>query len=162
MTLSRAGGPNATATSSLSTRRSLAFAYSWPELRRRLAGCAWGVEPPTNGPSSAKSFLEPRVVAYGDEVVVRARLLAEPREQLGGALEVAERLVAGVAGERCEARVVVMEARVVRRALEAMADRFERVAVALLAVGGHRLVMERPRVTPVDPLVCLAGCRAEC
>src|SRR5439155_22165447 len=31
---------------------------------------------------SAKSLLEPRVVAYGGEVVVSARVLAEPREQL--------------------------------------------------------------------------------
>ena len=31
-------------------------------------------------PRSAKSLLEPRVVAYGGEVVVSARVLAEPRE----------------------------------------------------------------------------------
>jgi hypothetical protein len=31
---------------------------------------------------SAKSILEPGVVAYGGEVVVSARVLAEPREQL--------------------------------------------------------------------------------
>ena len=31
---------------------------------------------------SAKSLLEPRVVAYRGEVVVRSRLLAERREQL--------------------------------------------------------------------------------
>jgi hypothetical protein len=30
--------------------------------------------------ASAKSLLEPRVVAYGGEVVVSARVLAEPRE----------------------------------------------------------------------------------
>src|SRR5262245_20138462 len=88
---------------------------------------------------SAKGFLEPGVVAYSDEVVIRACLLAERREQLDGPLEVAERVVAGFARERCEARVVVMEARIVWRVLEAVADRFERVAVALLAVGGHRL-----------------------
>ena len=31
-----------------------------------------------------KSLLEPRVVAYGGEVVVSGRVLAEPREQLDG------------------------------------------------------------------------------
>src|SRR5918999_2997257 len=104
---------------------------------------------------SAKSLLESRVVAYGGEVVVSARVLAEPREQLDGPSEVGERVVAGVARERCEARVVVMQARVVRRVLEATADRFERVGVPLLAVGGHGLSVERPRLTPVDPLVRL-------
>ena len=69
---------------------------------------------------SAKSLLEPRVVADGGEVVVSARVLAEPREQLDGASEVGERVVAGIARERCEARVVVMQARVVRHALEAI------------------------------------------
>src|SRR5207245_4846937 len=107
------------------------------------------------------SPLEPRVVAYGGEVVVPARLLAERREQLDGPTEVAERLVAGVARERCEARIVVMEARVVRHVCEATADRFERVGVALLAVGVQRLSVERPPLTPVDRLVRLAGCGAE-
>jgi hypothetical protein len=37
--------------------------------------------------SSAKSLLEPRVVAYGREVVVSARVLAEPRQQLDGPTE---------------------------------------------------------------------------
>src|SRR5213080_3413515 len=98
---------------------------------------------------SAKSLLEPRVVAYGGEVIVSARVLAEPREQLNGTSEVGERGVAGVARERCEARVVVMQARVVRHVLEGTADRFERVGVALLAVGRHGLSVERPRLTPV-------------
>src|SRR5947208_5566795 len=110
---------------------------------------------------SAKSLLEPRVVAYGGEVVVPGRLLAERWEQLDGPPEVVERLVAGVARERCEAGVVVMEARVCRRVLEATADRFERVGVPLFAVGRHGLSVERPRLTPVDPLVRLAGCGAE-
>ena len=64
-------------------------------------------------PRSAKSLLEPRVVAYGRQVVVPVRLLAEPRRQLDGPPEVAERLVPSLARERREARVVVMEARVV-------------------------------------------------
>src|SRR5262245_37241877 len=49
----------------------------------------------------------------------------------------------------------------VRHALEGTADRFERVGVALLAVGLHRRAVERPRLTPVDPLVRLAGCGAD-
>src|SRR5829696_2220654 len=110
---------------------------------------------------SAKSLLEPRVVAYGGEVVVSARALAEPREQLDGPSEVGERLVAGVARERCEARVVVMQARVVRHVLEATADRFERVGVPPFAVGHHGLSVKRPRLAPVDPLVRLAGCAAD-
>ena len=89
-----------------------------------------------DGTVSAKSLLEPRVVAYGGEIVVSARVLAEPREQLDGAPEVAERLVAGVARERREAGVVVMEARMIRHVLEATAYRLERVGVTLLAVGG--------------------------
>src|SRR5215211_2981272 len=110
---------------------------------------------------SAKSLLKPRVVAYGREVVFPARLLAERREQLDGAPEVAERLVVGLARERREARVVVIEARVVRQALEATADRVQRIRVALLAVGGYRLAVERPRLTPVERLVRLAGCGTE-
>src|SRR5206468_5427270 len=110
---------------------------------------------------SAKSLLEPRVVAYGGEVIVSARVLAEPREQLDGPSEVGERVVAGVARERCKARVVVMEARMVRHVLEGTADRFERVGVPLFAVGRHRLSVERPRLTPVDPLVRRAGCGAD-
>src|SRR5947207_986175 len=62
---------------------------------------------------SGKSLIEARVVAYGGEIVVSARVLAEPREQLDCAPEVAERLVAGVAREGREAGVVVMKARVV-------------------------------------------------
>src|ERR1044071_6946968 len=98
--------------------------------------------------ASAKSLLEPRVVAYGGEVVVSARVLTEPREQLDGPSKVGKRLVAGLARERCEARVVVIEARVVRHALEGSADRFERVGVPLFAVGGHRFPVERPRLAP--------------
>ena len=84
--------------------------------------------------ASAKGLLEPRVVAYGGEVVVPAFLLAERREQLDGPPEVGERLVAGVPHERREARVVVVEARVVRGVLEATADGFKRVGVPLFAV----------------------------
>src|SRR4029453_13158887 len=109
----------------------------------------------------AKSLLEPGIVAYGSEVVVPAGLLAEPGQQLDGPSEVTERLIAGVARERREARVVVVQAWVVRRALKAAADGFERVAVALLAVGTHGLVLKRPRVTPVERLVRLAGCGAD-
>jgi hypothetical protein len=72
-----------------------------------------------------------------------------------------ERVVVDFARERCEARVVVVQARMVRHAFEGTADRFERVGVALLAVGLHRLAVERPRLTPVDPLVRLAGCGAD-
>src|SRR5204863_8791552 len=107
---------------------------------------------------SAKSLLEPRVVAYGGEVVVSARVLAEPREQLDGPSEVGERVVAGLARARCEARVVVMQARVVRHVLEGAANRFERVRVSLFAVGRHGRPVERPRLPPVDALVRLAGC----
>src|SRR5512133_922635 len=112
--------------------------------------------------SFTKSLFEPRVVSYGGEVVVGTRLLAERREQLGGSLEMAERLVVGVSRERCEARVVVVKGRVVRHAVETTADGITGVAVALLTVGGHRLVVERPRLAPVDPLVGLAGGCTEC
>src|SRR6478736_1057452 len=105
---------------------------------------------------SAKSLLEPRIVADGGEVLVRTRLLAEPWEQLDGAPQVAEHLIIDVACERREARVVVVEARVVGHVLEAAVYGCDRVGVALLAVRGHRLLVERPRVTPVDSLVCLA------
>src|SRR4029453_18045542 len=54
-----------------------------------------------------------------------------------------------------------MEARLVWELFEATADGIERVAVALLAVGGHRLAVKRPRLTPVDRLERLAGCAAE-
>src|SRR5436190_17050675 len=104
---------------------------------------------------SAKSLLESRVVVYSGEVVVPTRILAEPREQFDGPPEMAKRGVSGVAREGCEARVVVIEARVVRHALEGSADRFERVVVALFTVGGHGLSVERPRLTPDDPLVRL-------
>src|SRR5215211_253962 len=66
------------------------------------------------GERLAKSLLEPRIVAHGSEIVVSARLLAERWMKLHGPPEVGERLVAGVARERGEARVVVMEAGVVR------------------------------------------------
>ena len=72
-----------------------------------------------------------------------------------------ERVVAGVAGERREARVVVVQARVVRQVLESAADCCQRVGVPLFAVGRHRLAVERPRLTPVDPLVGLAGYGAD-
>jgi hypothetical protein len=88
-------------------------------------------------------------------------LLAERREKLDGPLEVAERLVAGFAGERCEARVVVEKARVVRRVLEAAAYRVERVGVPLFTVGGQRLSVERPSLSPVNRLVSPAGCCAD-
>src|SRR5206468_12360618 len=141
-----------------------------PQIPGRQPGPAFGNAPPNLlGLSSlkvetwrsAKSLFEPRVVACGSEVVVPARLLAERREQLDGPPEVVERLVAGVARKRCEARIVVMEARVVRHVLEATADRFERLGVALFAVGRQRLSVERPSLTPVERLIRLAGRGAE-
>src|SRR5262245_38772592 len=45
----------------------------------------------------------------------------------------------------------------VGHSLQGAADRLEGVGVALLAVRLHRLAVERPRLTPVDPLVRLAG-----
>jgi hypothetical protein len=59
-------------------------------------------------------LLESRVVAYGGEVVVSTRLLTEGRVQLHRPSQVGERFVAGVARERREARVVVMQARMLR------------------------------------------------
>src|SRR4029450_1678350 len=112
-------------------------------------------------PKSAKCFLETRVVTDAGEVVVLTGLLPEGREQLDGPLEVPERLVGGVTGEGRETRVVVVKARVLRHLLEAVADRVERVAIALLAVGGHRFAVERPRLTPVERSVRLALGRAD-
>ena len=66
-----------------------------------------------------------------------------------------------VAREGGEARVVVMEAGVVRHVLEAPANRFDCVGIALLTVRRHRVSMERPRVPPVERLVRLAGGGAE-
>src|SRR3954447_6732671 len=93
---------------------------------------------------SAKRVLEPRVVAYASEIVVPARLLAEGWVQLDGPPKVGERLVGAIGRERGEAGVVVMKARVVRHLGEAFTNRFERVGVALLPVGDHRLSMEPP------------------
>ena len=45
--------------------------------------------------------------------------------------------------------------------LEGSADRLERVGIPLFAVGRHGLAVGRPRVTPVDPLVRLAGFGAD-
>src|SRR3546814_19307847 len=53
------------------------------------------------------------------------------------------------------------QARVLRHPIDGSADCFERVGVALLAVGLHGLVVQRPRLTPVDALVCLARCGAD-
>src|SRR3954465_3290667 len=93
-----------------------------------------------------KSLLEPGVVAYGGEVVVSARVLAEPWEQFDGPAEGGERVAAGGARAGCEARVVVMQAGVLRHVLEGTADRFDRVGVPLLAVGRHGFSVERPRL----------------
>src|SRR5204863_10090337 len=109
----------------------------------------------------AKSLLEPRVVSYGGEVLVPSRLVAERREELDAPPQVGERLVVDLARERCEARVVVVQARVVRELLEATAHRGGRVGVALLAVGLHRLAVHRPGLAPVHPLVRLADSAAE-
>src|SRR5207245_2082738 len=78
---------------------------------------------------SAKSLLEPRVVADGGEVVVPRRLLAKPRERIDRPAEVVERLVAGLARQGREARVVVVEARMVRHVLAAAADGRERIRI---------------------------------
>src|SRR5439155_19663723 len=80
----------------------------------------------------AKSLLESRVVPDRREVVVPARLVAERREQLDGAPEMAEDLVAGLARKRREACVVVVEARVVGRVPAAAPDLVQRIGVALL------------------------------
>ena len=115
----------------------------------------------TTKAGSAKSLLELRVVTFGGAVVVSARVLAEPREQFDGPSELGERLVAGVAGERREARVVVKQARVVTACLEGAADRFERVGVPLFVVGELRLSVKRPRRTTGRSLVRPAGCGAD-
>src|ERR1051325_1143891 len=109
----------------------------------------------------AESLLEPRVVAYGVEVAVASCLLAERWECLDALPEVGERVVVDLAGERREARVVVVEARVIRVLLEGTAHRGGRVRVALLAVGLHRLAVVLPRLAPVHRLVRLADRPAE-
>ena len=73
----------------------------------------------SRSPCLAKCLFESRVVAYRGEVVVSACVVAEPREQLDGSSEVGERVVAGVTCERCEARVVVVQARVIWHVREA-------------------------------------------
>src|SRR4029079_9342165 len=113
------------------------------------------------GDPSAQSPLESRVVAYGGEVVVSACVLPELRPQLDRAPQVGERLVARVTRKRGEARVVVIQPRVVRHVLEGAADRLLRVGIPLLAVGLHGLVVERPGVAPVDALVGLARSGAD-
>src|SRR5581483_10208809 len=107
--------------------------------------------------SLAEGGLEARVVADGSEVVVLARLLAEGLVQLDRPAEMLERLVAGLACEGGEAGVVVVEPGIVRHPLEPTAHRVERVWIPLLAVGLHRLLMKRPCVAPVEPLIGLAG-----
>src|SRR5581483_3101880 len=89
------------------------------------------------------------------------RLLAERRMQLDRTPQVVEGLVPSLPGERREARRVVEEARVIRHLRERLANGCERVRIALLAVGGHRALVEWPRLTPVDRLVHLAGSSAE-
>src|SRR6185437_618818 len=106
---------------------------------------------------SAKRLLEPRVVTHRGEVVVSACVVAEPRAQLDGPAEMGERVVAGVARERGEAGVVVVQARVIRQVLERAADRFERVGIPAFAVRRHGLVVVRPRRPPVHAAICLAG-----
>src|SRR3954469_13612427 len=129
-----------------------------PAVRARRGSWRTGsCDPLTEGSRSTKSLLEPRVVAYCSEVVVRPRLLLEWREQLGGAPEATERLLVDLACERGKARVVVIEAGVVGKTLEATAHGGERIGIALLAVGGQRLLVNRPRFTPIECLVRLAG-----
>src|SRR5262245_19997977 len=128
---------------------------------RPAATVTLGMSGKSSPASSAKSRLEPRVVAHGNQVVVSARILAEPWEQLDRPTKVRERVVARVARKRCEARVVVVQARIVRRLLEATADRCERIGVPLFAVSDHRLSVGLPRLAPVDPLVGLPGRRAD-
>jgi hypothetical protein len=82
-----------------------AHSHGWAEIRirrtpastRRTRYEAESYEAESRPACSAKSLLEPRVVAHGSEVVVSARVLAEPRKQLDGPPEVGERLVAGFA-----------------------------------------------------------------
>ena len=106
-------------------------------MARRLGLAGVSVEPSNaqsvvqlvgGRPAPAKSLLEPRVVAYGGEVLVSARVVAKPRKELDGPPEVGKCVVAGVARERREARVVVMQACVVRHALEGTTDRLERAS----------------------------------
>src|SRR4051794_3014961 len=122
--------------------------------------CAVSVLSPTPA-CSAKSLLEPWIIAYRGEVVVSACVLAELRAQLHRPPQMVERVVAGVARERCEARVVVVQARVVWRVLEGLADSVERVGIPLFAVGGHRRAVVLPGVAPIEPLIRLAGCGAD-
>src|SRR5437016_641256 len=157
----RRPSPIALKTSNVVEERATAPSYSDIGMCQEPARCSCSARRGSRPTCSAKSLLEPRVVANGGEVLVSARVLAKPREELHGPSEVGERVVAGVARERCEARIVVVETRVVRHVLKSTANRFERVRVALLAVGGQRLSVERPCLTPVDRLVRLAGCRAE-
>src|SRR5947208_10006722 len=126
-------------TASASSTSPASSASGRPLIARRYGGrhhcarCRGSPGCPARDPAaeargvSAKSLLESRVVASGGEVVVRARLLAERREQLDGPPQVAECLGAGVARERRQASVVVMEARVVRRVLEPLVDRLQPV-----------------------------------
>src|SRR3954447_19434439 len=71
---------------------------------------------------SAQRLLEPLVVSNRGKVIVLARLRAERREQLDGAPQVLEGGVVGVAREGGEARVVVVQARVVGVRREALLD----------------------------------------
>jgi hypothetical protein len=59
MTLCQAGGPNATATSSLSMQRSLGFACSSPDPRRRLGSCC-SYRLGRHHLASVKRFFKPR------------------------------------------------------------------------------------------------------
>src|SRR3954454_14724810 len=105
---------------------------------------------------SAERVFEPLVVSNGGKVVVLARLRPERREQLDGAPQMLEGGVARLAREGGEARVVVVQARVIGVRGEALLDSLQGIRVAVLAVGRQRLSVERPGGAPVNRLVRLA------
>src|SRR3954469_24509105 len=91
---------------------------------------------------SAERLFEPLVVSNRGKVLVLARLRAERREQLDGPPQMLEGCVARIAGEGGEARVVVVQARVVGVRSEPLLDSLQGIRVAVLAVRRQRLSVE--------------------
>src|SRR4051794_13294640 len=112
------------------------------------SGEAWASGVATVSRISGECRVEARVVAERRQVLVRPRLLAEAREPSDRAPQTVEPLVAGLARERREAGVVVVQARMVGRELEPFAHGRKGVGVPSLAVRVHRLHVERPGVAP--------------